>query len=366
MKKVLLSVLLFAMTVVAQDQVDVTPHVYGYFRTYYITDLYSGQGQFQLKEARIGVKGNVNDVFSYRILFDMARYTTITTTSIIYKDTAGKVQNKTVVTGTSNSFTDGLCDAEAIFTPVKSFSVIMGQSVIPFGYENQKGNSDIEFVNRALLYNNVTPELRDMGGMATYSVKMPVPVEVKAGLYNGSGQNKAENDKATNYTALAMVRPLADLSVSASYYGGRIAFNKVNIVDVSADFKLGQLQVCGEYSSRKSDFAATTATAAYNATGTGFYAYGLYDFNYTNCILTHIIPAIRYEGYDPSTSVTGDNISRTTFGVALQFAKINFARIRINYELFSNKDNSAVASGVTKKAGVDIDNKFIFEFLARF
>jgi len=97
----------------------------------------------------------------------------------------------TVLTSANASFSDVLLDAEAFINPLKNLSISVGQFKVPFSTDNLRPGCEINFVNRPLL-TNVAPIIRDIGLMGTYNFEEFIPLELKAGLFNGSGLNKPD------------------------------------------------------------------------------------------------------------------------------------------------------------------------------
>jgi hypothetical protein len=340
MKKLLLVILFSGSFLFAQDKKDTSPIFFGYVRAWHQTDFSTNQGEFLAKMARLGVRGNVNEFASYRVLVDFVRLGKLSTSSTTINGTK-------VLTGASASFSDVLLDAEAIINPMKNLSFSLGQFKVPFSTDNLRSGADIDFVNRPLL-TSVAPGLRDFGFMGTYSIKGEVPVEFKAGLFNGAGQNKSENDKTTNYSLRTAVQPIKGLGLSANYYGGKASGADLSIFDFGAEYKFGGLFLVGEYGQR------TSTTPAKEIKANSYFIYTVYDFDFGDNMISHLMPALRYENYDPNSDTANNEISRFTAGLSLQFAKIKFAQFRVNYELFDYKDGSANP------------NKLIFEIQTRF
>lgn len=111
---------------------------------------------------------------------------------------------------------------------------------------------------------------------------------------------------------------------------------------------MAQFTFSGEYARR------TTEISASETISSAYFLFTYYDFEFDKSIISHAVPALRYELYDPNTSASDDEIGRITLGLSLQFAKWDFARIRLNYELYDYKD------------GRVNPDKIIFEFLGRF
>ena len=340
MKKVFMVLVFITTIVAAQNKPDYSPKFSGYIRAWHETDFSTNQGDFLVKMARVAIKGNVNEYAGYRFQVDFTRLGKLSTTSTSLDGTK-------VLTGASATFSDVLLDAEAFVTPVKNLSFSVGQFKVPFGTDNLRGGADIDFINRPLL-TNVAPGLRDVGFMGTYTMKDGIPMEFKAGLFNGAGQNKPENDKSTNYSFRATVTPFTGFALAANYYGGKSSGADLGIYDFGFDYKFGKVFLSGEFGQRNSK------TSAKEINSNSYFVYANYQFDFSESFVSAIIPALRYENYDPNGDASNDEIGRITAGLAFQFAKIKFAQFRINYELFDYKD------------GRTNPDKLIFELQTRF
>ncbi|MGK9368417.1 porin [Melioribacter sp. Ez-97] len=340
MKNKLILFLLIAAAVAAQDKSESSMKFFGYVRSWYSADFSENQGEFNVKMARFGVKGNVNEFAGYRLFVDFARLGKLKTS---YTD----IDGQSVVSSVNASFSDVLLDAQAILKPAKNFTLSLGQYKVPFGTDNLKSAAEIEFVNRPLL-TSVTPGLRDVGVMGEYKFNGGIPMKLSAGLFNGSGQNKSENDNTANYSVRAVAELTEGFELSANYYGGRLNDADVNIFDLGAAFEYNNFTLNGEYGQRNTDLNSSSMTS--NA----FFVYGVYSIKLDNSIFSYIMPAVRYEYFEPSSSIESNEVERITGGLSFQFAKVNFAQLRINYELYNYKD------------GRENANKLFIELQTRF
>ncbi len=340
MKKAALFILITVNFLLAQNKPDYSLKFSGYVRAWHQTDFSNNQGEFLVKQARLGINGAVNEYASYRFLVDFTRIGKLTTTTTTLNGT-------NVVSGVSANFSDILLDAAATFTPITNLDVTAGQFKVPFSTDNLRSDQNADFVNRPLL-TNVSPSIRDIGIMMTYKIKGEVSTELTAGSFNGTGLNKSENDKSMDYVFRAVVSPVKDLNLSGNYYVGITQGTDLNFFDFGFDYKFGSLFVDAEYANKN------TKTLGSDISGTSFFAYATYNIPLQGDFLKEIIPAFRFEKFDPNSSQVNNEINMLTFGLTFEFAKVTFAHFRINYELFDYKD------------GRDNHNKLIFELQTKF
>ncbi len=333
MKKIIVILFLLVTTIWAQDKKEFKPVLYGYVQSWYQTDLSTNKGDFLVRYARLGVKGKVNEFAGYKLFVDFTRLGKL-------KTKTADINGITVVTSEEATFSNYLLDADVYLSPVKNFKIDLGQFKVPFGTDNLRSAASIDFINRPLI-TNVSPGLRDIGVLTSFDMQDYAPVEIFAGLFNGAGQNKPENDRTTNFAARAVTNPVKGLGISANYYGGKFSGANVNMYNFGFDFQLSKLFIDGEFGGEGLDVNNSTVNS------TSYFIYTYYDFTFEQIILSHIIPAVRYEHFDPNTSLSKDEINRTTLGFSLEFAKIKFAQFRVNYELFDYKDGSTNPNKIT-------------------
>jgi len=340
MKKIAL--LLFVLTgmIIAQSNVNYSPVFSGYIRAWHQTNFATSQGQFLIKQARLGINGKVNEYASYKFLVDFTRIGKLSTSTTT-------IGTEKVVTGVSASFSDILLDAAATISPIENFGITAGQFKVPFSTDNLSADQNADFVNRPMS-TNVSPSMRDIGVMLSYSMKGNLTGEFSGGVFNGSGSNKSENDKSNDYGFRAVVSPVKHVTLSGNYYLSKSQGNDLNYMNFGLIFKHNQLLIDGEYTHK------TAKTILADIKGNAYFIYALYKIPVSSNLLKEFIPAVRYEVYDPDASIDNNEVNRITVGATFEFAKINFARFRVNYELFDYKD------------GRDNPNLLVLEIQTRF
>ena len=330
MKKVLFGLLLVAMTIQLNAQsADKSGYsIFGYVRTWHQTNFEDNSNEFALKMSRIGIKGNLSDKLSYRLFVDFSRLGKLSSDS-------ETIDGNEVVTDVSATFSNYLLDAYAAFKPVDGLTLQLGQFKIPFSTENLLSAAGIPFVNRSLLRSYGTPGLRDLGFMATYGNKLPLPFKVQFGLFNGSGQNKSENDLTTNYSTRLVLDVVKGLQLSGNYYGGVISGAETSFMDFGAEYNSSGLWAAFEYATRNIELASVDNKS------NSYFAYLLYDIDIDSELIPIIQPGFRIETADPDDSIDDNEISRYTFGLNFILTKKKQTHIRVNYEKYDMADGSA-------------------------
>lgn len=275
-----------------------------------------------LNADRIGAKGSLNDLISYKILVNFATLGSLTT----------KKNSDGTLTEVKAKFGEVLQDAAVTLNFEKNFTFTMGQFKIPFGTDNLKSPLQIDFVNRPLL-TKVTPELRDVGGNFMYSNESLIPMELQAGVFNGAGANKVETDRTLNYAMRGVFKVIPQVSLSANYYGGRLANSEVNIIDFGTTVKVDNFQFDAEYAMRNAD----SLNVDFKRKSYSFYSYALYTFKVVTKYFQGIQPAVRYEYFEPDDNLTDDEQSRFTVGFSFLLNENSVNQIKINYEILDYK-----------------------------
>lgn len=333
MKRIVIICLVLFSNIFAQEQTDSpaksdtksdnSMKVNGYIKNWFEANTSTGDKDFLVRMARLGVKGNINSYAGYKVMVDFMRLGKLQTSSTT-------IEGKNVISTASASFSDYLLDAEAFINPVKSVSLSLGQFKVPFSSDNLKSGADIDFINRPLT-TNVAPALRDIGFMVSYAPAFEIPLEIKGGVFNGAGQNKPENDKNLNYSLRGVIHPLKNLGLSANYYTGKSSGASTEMFNLGADYSYDKIYVSGEYGQKLNKLSAK------NVTSNALFVYSLYDFDFQKSMISHLIPALRYEYYKPDNSTSKDELNKFTAGLSFEFAKLTYAQFRVNYEISKYK-----------------------------
>lgn len=316
-----LSFLLTVSSIIGQENKP-KPTLFGDFKGFYQTNLTKNTGEFTLNAARIGAKGSLNDLISYKVLVNFATLGSLST----------KKNSDGSLTEVKAKFGEVLQDAAVTLNFEKNFTFTMGQFKVPFGTDNLRSPIQIDFVNRPLL-TKVTPELRDIGGNFMYSDESLIPIELQAGLFNGAGMNKVETDRTLNYAFRGVFKIIPQVSLSANYYGGRLTNSDVNIIDFGTTVKVDNFQFDAEYAMRDAD----SLNFNFKRKSYSLYTYALYTFKVPTKYFQGIQPAIRYEYFEPDDNFTDDEQSKFTLGLSFILNENSLNQIKINYEILDYK-----------------------------
>lgn len=156
---------------------------------------------FDIRRARLDVKGTISPYWSYRVQFDLAG-------------------------------TPKLIDAYAELKLNDLFNFTIGQSLIPLSLENLTSSSKFEMIEFAQVVDALAARGKDIignqnghdlgiqvGGTILKLKDRPV-LDYRLGIYNGSGINTVDNNENKDYAARLIVHPVAGLDIGAALYNG--------------------------------------------------------------------------------------------------------------------------------------------------
>ncbi|MCK9414343.1 MAG: OprO/OprP family phosphate-selective porin [Prolixibacteraceae bacterium] len=156
---------------------------------------------FDIRRARLGVKGNISPYWSYRVQFDLAG-------------------------------TPKLIDAYAELKVNDYLNFTLGQAKIPFSLENLTSSNKLELIDRSQAVEALVARGKDVGGNQNgrdlgiqvggiiLKQKDRSVLDYRLGVYNGSGINTADNNENKGYAARLIVHPVAGLDISGALYNG--------------------------------------------------------------------------------------------------------------------------------------------------
>lgn len=274
---------------------------------YQILDEKKKNDGFDLRRARMDLKGNFTSFFSYRLQADFA--------------------------GSAK-----LLDAYAEIKISDYFQVTVGQFRIPFSMENLTSMNKFELIDFSQAVDAFTARGKDVignqngrdigvqvGGAMVKSGTANI-VEYRLGIFNGTGINMADTaNEAKDIVGRLIVNPVKGLSFGASYYNGwgkaiKPASEFVgrsqarNRFGVEVSYTTPRLSLKGEYIHGKD---GKTERAG------GYILAGYY-------IIPLKLQAVgKFDTYDPNTS-TDNNIS-TNYVAGLNFNFNTWSRIQAFY-----------------------------------
>lgn len=259
---------------------------------------------FDIRRARLDVRGNVSPYFSYRLQTDFAG-------------------------------TPKLLDAYAEVKLADYINFTIGQAKIPFSAENLASSNKMESIDRSQVVEALTARGqdvignqngRDIGvqvGGSFAKIENRYLFDYKVGVFNGAGINVADKNENKDIIGRVVVHPVKGFDIGGSYYTGIGNFGKPtatnqdrNRYGIELNYQYKQFFVRGEFIEGKDGAIKRN----------GWYAQAGY----------YLIPAklqliAKYDTYDTNTSAANDVSTAYLIGGSYQFN--NWSRFQAGYTI---------------------------------
>lgn len=173
----------------------------GYSQVRYQAEETGKADGFDIRRARLDVKGNISPYWGYRLQFDLAG-------------------------------SPKLLDAYIDLKLNEFINFTVGQAKVPLSMENLLSSTQLAFIDRSQAVEALTARGKDVGGnqngrdigiqvggVLFKSSDRPV-LDYRLGLFNGAGINTVDNNEKKDYAARLAVHPVTGLDISGSYYQG--------------------------------------------------------------------------------------------------------------------------------------------------
>jgi hypothetical protein len=194
-----------------KDTLRVMPKISGTVNIrYQYSDAGEDSNSFDIRRARLDVKGDAASSVDYRIHVEFVEKPKI-------------------------------LDAYVNWHPADVFNIKAGEFKIPFSLENPYSAYALEMIDNSMVisglcgYNDVSgisANGRDIG-VNIYGKFSPVGdyhvFEYSAGLFNGNGINASDNNKSKDFSGTFAFHPSKDITVLASHYNGSTGLQDENI-----------------------------------------------------------------------------------------------------------------------------------------
>ncbi len=275
---------------------------------------------FDIRRARLDVKGTISPYWSYRVQFDLAG-------------------------------TPKLIDAYTELKINDYFNFTVGQAKIPFSLENLTSSNKLEMIDRSQAVEALTARGKDvignhngrdigvqMGGIIL-KLKDKSLIDYRLGINNGTGINTTDTNEKKDFAARLITHPITGLDISAGLYNGSryIAEVKTGTVvttparnadrdrlGLDLNYDWNNLAIRAEYIHGKDDAIKRE----------GYYVQGGYYFFQKKLELL-----AKYDFYDGDKSKVDDASTWIVLGANLNF-NVN-TRLQINYT-FKQEEGTSI------------------------
>ena len=293
----------------------------------------SGVMRFNVRNSRIGVRGDIGEHLSYRVQVEL-----------------------------SNEGVFSPLDMVGTLKPTKNLSLLLGQQHVPFENIYIITPSEMMFANRAFAGKFFTPGTRDIGAVAQYRFRIGgFPMEVQAGTFNGGRINSPQWTSRPSFACRLIAGTMDGFRTSAKLYRyyrePTDASDALDLMFWGADvhYANSRLRVEAELMNRHSYITGLDLL--------GTYLQGAYTFGLPNTKMFHCLtPAARWDamGYD------GFDVQRITAGIHFGLTFIPYdSLLRIDYEHYFKQKDLNFPDFHNRDRYV-ADNKVTVELLVRF
>lgn len=288
---------------------------------------------FNVRRARLDIKGNINPYLEFRLQGDFAA---------------------------SPKMVDGFVKVKL----AKYFNIQAGQFKIPFTFENPQSPLTLEGIEYAQVISKLSG-YSDVCNVSSYSggrdvglmfygdlfhferngKEIPI-LTYKLGVFNGNGMNKKDANLGKDLAASIEVCPgVKGLVLAASYYDGNYMLNvsdndvyndkaERNRFTVGGKYEGDALVIRSEYISGKTGMGDRNIGEYYLLNSDGFYVTAGYWFKYTckkTGIQHKIRPVARYDFF--REDITEINTNSTYYMIGIDWWPMQNLRLLVNYTL---------------------------------
>ncbi len=305
--KTLFTLLLFPLSLLAEEKFSYIPQIHGTFRGRYELETENMENRFQIRNARLSVNGFVAPIIDYYIQFDACD--------------RGKMR---------------FLDAWGRLSFTKEFNVQVGQFRKPCGLDAFRSPANQYFANRSFIAKQVG-NIRGVGGKITYKPRF-APLTIEAGVFNkGTTDNQEAYAKSMSYAA-RIIFAKNGFTVLGGWQTIVYDIVRVGLVDAALQYEYDRWHLEAEYMYKHYRHEESPDCHAYNAFVEYKMPVKMGVFNKTSFLA-------RFDGMtDHSDGISGDDLelditdvarNRITVGGTLSYVyKKVHADIRLNYEKY--------------------------------
>ena len=298
------------------------PDLFGILKTKVEFDLNNSLMRFEVRNARFGATGKINNYMSYKIEIDLSD--------------EGQMK---------------MLDAYVKFVPVTNLGFYLGQRKIPFSTDYMRNPAENIFANRSFLSKYINDGMRDIGFYTEYKIPGEIPVYLLVGAVNGTGNNNPQWISKPNLAGRITIGPDKGVRVTGNlYYGEAPDREKLAMIGGEFRYSNGAYFIESEYIRR-----SWTDTLSLNQHDDGLYIHSYYNFIREDKMICMVSPVARFDLIGNSVFSNVVDASRLTLGVNIGFEPRQFySEIRLNYENYFRSSLPIHTDKVT------------LEFIARF
>jgi len=311
-------------------EIDRTPKFDGSIKTKLETSVEAGVVRFNVRNSRVGLRGDVSPYLSYRLQVEF-----------------------------SNEGTFSPLDMFGTIKPFQNFSLLFGQQLVQFDNVYIITPAEMMFANRAFVGKYFTPGTRDLGAVAQYKFSVgDFPMEGQAGVFNGGRINDPQWTDNPSYSMRLIAGSMNGFRTTAKIYKYNSELRDLFFWGADVHYARDRLCLQAELMNRHS-----------NDTGLdllGAYVQGSYTLGLPNSKMFHsLTPAARWDAMGYDVWNTSFDVKRITAGVSFGLSHINNSTLRVNYEHYFTPKYLHFPDFDNRDPHV-ADNKVTVELVVRF
>ena len=291
----------------------------------------SGAMRFNVRNSRMGLRGDIGEYLSYRIQVELS---------------------------SEGSFAP--LDLYGTLKPAKGLSINLGQTSVPFENSYIITPAEMMFSNRAFIGKFFTPGSRDIGASLQYRfTPAEIPLELQAGAFNGGRINNPQWTTRPSYAFRITAGSMEGFRTSAKIY--RYAGENLDLLLWGAD-----LHYAGKHLRIEAEAMNRNPEGGAGETLFGAYIQGAYVFELNKANMFHNVwPAFRWDAMGYGADKNGLDVNRLTVGLNFGVSLKPFASVlRFDYEQYFVR-SSHFPEFDNRDLHVS-DNKFTIELLIKF
>lgn len=334
-----LSAVFCALTAFTQTESEPKVKIGGTLRGKYEYQTNEKEGRFEVRTARVNVSGQISDKVSYKAEIDLCD--------------EGKIK---------------MLDAYTSIKPWRNFQFTIGQERVPFTIDAHRSPHQQYFANRSFIAKQVG-NVRDVGAELAFTFHPGFPINVRAGLFNGSGLTDQKDFWTNNINFSAKVVAMLPIGLDLQFSAQKIKPDHVDVMMYDAGMTFHRKGFIAEVEYLYKHYENNSFKAV-----NSFDSFISYDIPLKKCFFQKISPLVRYdfmsdhsdgkrylndkEDQAGSLIINDYKRSRVTGGVTLSINKPFVSDIRINYEKYFYDDRFL--------AKVSERDKFVIEVMTHF
>ncbi len=290
-----------------------------------------GVMRFNVRNSRLGVRGDIGEYLSYRVQVEL-----------------------------SNEGTFSPLDLYGTLKPSKNLSFNFGQTHVPFENNYIITPAEMMFANRAFVGKYFTPGSRDIGAVAQYKFRIgSFPMEGQAGMFNGGRINNPQWTDNPSYAFRLIAGSMDGFRSTVKVYKYNSELLDLFFWGADVHYADPRLRVEAEAMNRKSN---TTGMDLF-----GTYLQGAYTFDFRALKMFHCLtPAARWDAMSYDILNRGVDVNRITVGLNFGLALIPYdSVIRIDYEQYFVRKGVDFPDFDNRDTHV-ADNKVTVELVVKF